>query len=330
MSRQIHNSRSTKRRRFLEEIEIIDVYRTSIHSTLSRNDTAVLHNQSIVSNNIVIDNESQESNLISDKFNFPSFTQCVEDNNIISNTVSDSDTDEESNHFSFFKNDEDLIIKLITKWAVTYNITNSALSALLKSLKSHKCFSNIPVDARTVLKVNPNRPMDIQSIPPGSYHHFGIAKGIQYLSNYVQFNDESIKILIGIDGLPLTKSSCSTFWPILGCVQLLNSHYIFLIGLYWGYDKPLESNLFLQNFINELKELSTTGISTKFGQKRIQVNGFCCDAPAKSFILKCKGHNGFFSCTKCTTEGIYFQNRVCFPETNFTKRTHLNFFKLSR
>jgi hypothetical protein len=51
MSRQIHNSRSTKRRRFLEEIEIIDVYRTSIHPTLSRNDRAVLHNQSIVSNN---------------------------------------------------------------------------------------------------------------------------------------------------------------------------------------------------------------------------------------------------------------------------------------
>lgn len=131
MSRQIHNSRSTKRRRFLEETEIIDVYRTSIPPTLSRNDTDVLHNQSIVSNNIVIGNESQESNLISDEFNFPSFTQCVEDNNITSNTVSDSDTDEESNHFSFFNNDEDLIIKLITKWAVTHNITNNALSALL-------------------------------------------------------------------------------------------------------------------------------------------------------------------------------------------------------
>jgi hypothetical protein len=44
-----------------------------------------------------------------------------------------------------------------------------------------------------------------------------------------------------------------------------------------------------------------------------------------SFILKCKNHNGFFSCTKCTTEGLYFQNRVCFSETNFSKRTHLNF-----
>jgi len=58
MCLQIHNSQSTKRLIFLEEIEIIDVYRTCIHPTLSRNDTAVLHNQSIVSNNIIIGNES--------------------------------------------------------------------------------------------------------------------------------------------------------------------------------------------------------------------------------------------------------------------------------
>lgn len=328
MSRQIHNSLSTKRRRFLEEIEIIDVYRTSPHPNVSKNNTTVQQqHQGNVSNNIIVDNESQVSNLISDELNFPSLSQCIDDNNI-SYTVSDSDDtdDEELNHFSFFNDNEDSIIKLITKWAVTYNITNSALSALLKSLKSHRCFSNIPIDARTILKNNnSNLPMEIQSVPPGSYHHFGIAKGIKYLSNYVQLNDESIKILIGIDGLPLTKSSCSVFWPILGCVQLFNSHYVFLIGLYWGYEKPLESNLFLKSFINELKELSMNGIFTNVGQKHIIVNGFCCDAPAKSFILKCKGHNGFYSCTKCTTEGIFFERRVCFPETKFIKRTHLDF-----
>jgi hypothetical protein len=65
-----------------------------------------------------------------------------------------------------------------------------------------------------LLKVNPNSPMGIQTVLPGSNHHFGIAKGIKYLSNYVPFNDESIKILIGIDGIPLmckTYLLCSTF-----------------------------------------------------------------------------------------------------------------------
>jgi len=38
-----------------------------------------------------------------------------------------------------------------------------------------------------------------------------------------------------------------------------------------------------------------------------------CDASAKAFLLKVKGHSGFFSCTWCTVEGEYLQNRVCFP-----------------
>lgn len=98
--------------------------------------------------------------------------------------------------------------------------------------------------------------MEIQYVPPGSYHHFGIAKRIKYLNNYVSFNDDPIKIYIGIDGLSLTKSSSSTFWPMLRRMRhSLNCNYIFLIGLYWGNNKPNESNLFLNNFVSELKEL---------------------------------------------------------------------------
>lgn len=50
-----------------------------------------------------------------------------------------------------------------------------------------------------------------------------------------------------------------------------------------------------------------------------------CDAPAKSFVLKIKGHAGFFSCTRCETEGQYMRNRLCFPEINALKRTHESF-----
>lgn len=50
----------------------------------------------------------------------------------------------------------------------------------------------------------------------------------------------------------------------------------------------------------------------------------CCDAPAKAFLMKVKGHSGFFSCTRCTIEGEYQQSRVCFPylENGSTIRTH--------
>lgn len=42
----------------------------------------------------------------------------------------------------------------------------------------------------------------------------------------------------------------------------------------------------------------------------------CCDVPAKSFILKTKGHSGFSSCNRCVIEGEYYCNRVCFPYTS--------------
>lgn len=214
---------------------------------------------------------------------------------------------------------------ILSKWAVQFNITNTTFSALLKCLKSHKCFNSFPSDARTILKPNSlSNSKDIQLVPPGIYHHFGISNGLNSSANVLNPAEETIRLLIGIDGLPLAKSSSSTFWPILGCVRYQIKSLIFLIGLYWGKDKPQDSNIFLKNMVDELGELSKNGLITKFGKKNV-VEGFCCDAPARSFILNTKGHTGFFSCSRCTTEGIYLENRVCFPGVNFIKRTHSDF-----
>lgn len=40
-----------------------------------------------------------------------------------------------------------------------------------------------------------------------------------------------------------------------------------------------------------------------------------CDAPARSFILYTKGHNGSSSCSKCTIVGKYKEKTMCFPYT---------------
>lgn len=57
--------------------------------------------------------------------------------------------------------------------------------------------------------------------------------------------------------------------------------------------------------VNELKELSKNGIITDFGKKGVVVSGIRCDALARSFILKTKGHSGLFSGSRCTIEGVY-------------------------
>jgi len=98
-----------------------------------------------------------------------------------------------------------------------------------------------------------------------------------------------------------------------------------MIGLYWGLEKPLDSNLFLKDMVNELKELSSVGMSTPYGKQIVLVDCISCDAPAKSFVSKTKGHTGFYSCSRCEIEAIYYENRVCFPGKKGKTRTHQDF-----
>lgn len=54
----------------------------------------------------------------------------------------------------------------------------------------------------------------------------------------------------------------------------------------------------------------------------MKLNVIICDVPAKAFITYTKGHAGYDSCSKCTVEGDYVANRMCFAETgSLTLRT---------
>lgn len=218
----------------------------------------------------------------------------------------------------------------LAQWAIKHNISNVATSDLLKILnKSYD--STLPIDAQTLLKTDVSNfnNIPLRDVIPGKYFHFGIANRVKnhYIENAGSTN--VIKLFVGIDGLPLTKSTKSTFWPIL-CYIRPHSNIVFPIGLYWGYDKPSDSNDFLRDFYDEIISLINSGIDIKnksgvITNKIIILDTFCCDVPAKSFVLKIKGHSGFCSCTRCCTEGEYLNRRVCFPDINCSIRTHENF-----
>jgi len=57
------------------------------------------------------------------------------------------------------------------------------------------------------------------------------------------------------------------------------------------------------------------------------IHAFVCDAPARSYILKMKGHSWYFSCTRCIYERENCESRVCFPYCNnkSAERTHDNY-----
>lgn len=170
----------------------------------------------------------------------PSTTQ---QQSITTNNVIEQD---EINMQECFDND-------LTNWAICSNITHNSFNALLNVLRKHPCFKKILKDCRTLLKVKSNAAINVRYIEPsGIYYNFGLENRIKkYLNNLNSHKD--IKIVIGIDGLPIAKSSLSQLWTILGYVRPFNNN-VFIIGIYHGYEKPKDSNNFLNDFLLKLKQ----------------------------------------------------------------------------
>lgn len=142
------------------------------------------------------------------------------------------------------------ISNFLSGWAVKYNISHNAVNGLLKGLKTHKCFNYLPVDSRTLIKIPYNTSKEIRTVEPGIYHHFGLANGIL---KHPPPNFDKIQVVVGIDGLPLSKSSNNQFWPILAfnLVEPPLAKVVYLVGLYYGKEKPHNSNDFLLDFVKE-------------------------------------------------------------------------------
>lgn len=93
--------------------------------------------------------------------------------------------------------------------AIDKNINHSQLTGLLKILRTHSCFKDLPKSARALL--NTPRKVILRDVEPGKYCHFGLK---QHLYQYLDQNNHdrstsSLKVQIGIDGLPLSRSSKS-------------------------------------------------------------------------------------------------------------------------
>jgi len=241
---------------------------------------------------------------------------------------SDTDCSDEEPPFRHYTEvDSDSVKTKLALWSIKHNITHAATSDLLKIIQSsYDPF--LPGDARSLLKTEiSSLKIPLKEIAPGQYYHFGVRNGI--IQNYIDDTMDVIKLVVGIDGLPLTKSSKSTFWPILCYVRPYYNN-VFPIGLYWGNEKPNNSNDFLDDFVKEIRILILNGIKilNKSGvlcEKKVVLDVFSCDVPAKSFVLKTKGHAGYFSCSRCMVEGDSMNHRICFPDLNCVKRTHENF-----
>lgn len=214
----------------------------------------------------------------------------------------------------------------IKKWSQQFNVSHTALSSLLKILHLHG-HKELCVDARTLLNCPRNTSSKIVEVSGGHSTYFGIQNGlVRSLKKYYKTPPSSVKLNFNIDGLPLTKSSGSQFWPIL-CAVVDPDKYTepFVVSIFHGYKKPVNVNDFLRSFVNEAKTICAEGIIIGSKNIAVQVNSIICDAPARAFVCGIKGHTGYFGCGKCIQEGDYVDNRIVFPEINAILRTDLSF-----
>lgn len=164
----------------------------------------------------------------------------------------------------------------------------------------------------------------IDDIAGGTYWHNGIATNLTLIYSGQSNIPDEIELMFNIDGLPISKSSQSQFWPIL--CQIFKSMYEpFFVGIFHRYSKPKNVNEYLERFVTELNDLLATGIVIDDKQIWIKCRCFLCDAPAKSFIKCIKYHNAYFACNFCCVEGIYDDNRMSYSEFDCPLRTNMSF-----
>ncbi|XP_031330642.1 uncharacterized protein LOC116161619 isoform X2 [Photinus pyralis] len=211
------------------------------------------------------------------------------------------------------ENELDYTSKL-RQWALEENISHKSLNKLLVLQREHNL--TVPKDARSLLRTP--RTVAMKKLGSGQFYYFGIKNTLLQL---IEHNNLSIRksfifeITVNFDGLPLSKSSNSSFWPIL-------------IG--FENFEPLKRVVAIVGLYHEESKLLHKGFTLQLQECFIKIVAVICDLPAKSFILRTKGHNGYFSCSKCLQEGDYINGVMSFTEVNCNKRTDLSFRKRSQ
>lgn len=210
----------------------------------------------------------------------------------------------------FEQNDVNFEIK---QWAMDYKICLNALTSLLQILNKRTNIT-FPKDGRTLMKTP--KTINIICMDEGFYCHFGVELAIHKIiedrisSKIYNF---TINLIVSTDGAPIGISSGKAIWPIL-CYKLLPK--VRIIGIYYGQNKPKDSNKFLEAFVNELISYISYGFVYNGISYKIRLHALVCDAPAKAFVLKVKNHTGYNSCTKYLIHGDRIDDTICFPMEN--------------
>ncbi|CAI6353033.1 unnamed protein product [Macrosiphum euphorbiae] len=197
--------------------------------------------------------------------------------------------------FQLYENDcqnncslQDKLSQLIAKYQISHNCVNELLSILRSE------GLDVPKDVRSLLKTPKYKSQNIIQMENGSYIHIGVERMIKpILYTYFESikNLNLIELSVHVDGLSISDSSKSSFWPIL--VSFINvpeiNKIVLPVGIFHGRSKkPGSVYTFFDPFITEIKSMFENG--NEINQKLFQfsISQVVCDAPAKAFVLNVK------------------------------------------
>lgn len=221
-------------------------------------------------------------------------------------------------------------------WAVKNSITQVALNELLGVVGSWLPNAGFPRDARTLLQTP--RDIILKDLAGGQYFYFGVRK---YLVESIELGlvtfqqtlekfkgiTNLITLKIGIDGVPISKSSNLEFWPILFSIDQSRKKQVHVASLFYGKHKPRNIDEFLEDFISEMVTIQTEGIECNNVLYTIRIRCIVADAPARSLIKSIKKHNGYNACERCSQKGEWMYRRVLYRCTNEAQLYNDNTFE---
>ena len=197
-------------------------------------------------------------------------------------------------------------------WSIKHNITHLALSDLLALCQSWMPIDGFPKDPRTLLHTK--RIIIPKFTNGGHLYHFGIKSQLLTIIKEIPSlrSGSNISLSFGIDGLPISKSTSLQFWPILCNFFYSSYQHIFIASLFCGTCKPQSLDEFLEEFVDELSEIKTNGISLDSKKLNVNLKFIVADAPARSFIKNVNTHNAYYGCERCHRRGSW-RGRVIYP-----------------
>lgn len=250
-----------------------------------------------------------------------------------------SESDDKSSDEEIDKNEEtvwDELIKNEEKFCMSDTILVNELGNIFRECKiSHSAINQIlhvllpfhpslPRDARTILKTP--RETAVTILENGQYSHIGLITGL--LKTFSFFPSTAhlkvLEIQINIDGMSLYRSGFTECWPILGKCKLEGTSP-FVIGLFCGEGKPSPLSGYLEDFINEVKNLQANGFVHNNITYRVKIRSYICDSPARSYLKCVKGHNSSDGCERCSQEGNYKNHRMIYSNKKGPLRTDQSF-----